>query len=92
MDEEYLCTKCRHCYDFFSSFCSITEQECPIVCTNCKNFVDESTPKTCGNCEWMELDTGECWCHKHRKQIDNHSFPTECPTKFICDDWKQSES
>lgn len=40
MDEKYLCINCLYCFEIFSLYCSQMEQECPAVCTECKNFID----------------------------------------------------
>lgn len=38
MEEKYLCETCKHQQDFFAMYCSVTDKECPIICTECEHY------------------------------------------------------
>lgn len=85
--------KCGWCKTAIADVCLPHK---PNFCPECGCLLDwmpkeKNNLKTCGSCEWLELDMGKCCCHKHKRQIDNYSYPTECPAKFVCDDWEQNE-
>ena len=41
MEEKYLCITCKHQQDFFAMYCSVTDKECPVFCTECEHYDKE---------------------------------------------------